>query len=147
MSKGDLGLGREDRGMLGYHSYSFLDQGGGLRFLEVFCDAYRPFQAFPAFSPQQGVGKGEPIVWKEEADKSFPSLPAPATRQQEGSLSFLLVCPVPALAGQAGADAQSWLLPPWSMPHCWPGRQKYLLLQPFLVYNRVTRDLVSPFHF
>ena len=91
VSQGDLGLGREDRGMLGYHSYSFLDQGGGLRFLEVFCAAYRPFQAFPAFSPQQGVGKGEPIVWKEEVDISFPSLPAPATRQQEGGLGFLLV--------------------------------------------------------
>lgn len=86
-------------------------------------------------------------MWKEEADKSFPSLPAPATRQQEGSLSFLLVCPVPAWAGQAGADAQGWFLPPWSTAHCWPGRQKYLLLQPFLVYNRVTRDSVSPFHF
>lgn len=113
--------------------------------MEVFYDAYRPFQAFPAFSPRQGVGKGEPIVWKEEADKSLPSLPAqgPPAPEQEGSFSFWLVYLVPA----PGWYVQNWFLPPWSTPHCWPGRQKYLLLQSFLVYSRMTSDSVSPFCF
>ena len=63
VSQGDLGLNRRDREPGGCQSYLSLQRGGAAYFWKCFMMARCPFQAFLTFLPQQGVGKGKPIVW------------------------------------------------------------------------------------